>query len=201
MEKVKLVLVGVFLIAMFAGCISEKTENISKKGKMRIEFSNCYVCGACVSEFKCPTGAIETDSDRTKYQINVAKCINCGLCKTEFKCPANAFTQEADTKSPGIVKNFKISEVYDDGVAVTWDEGTDDGEYGVAYKYVIMVSKSEIIDENSEDVEGVWEILWYADEMKHGIKELTPGVLYYIGIKALDEEGNSSIVSFVTVKI
>lgn len=195
----KLFLILLSMISI-VGCVENKTEDSSKNGIMRIELSSCYNCEGCVTEFKCPRNAINSNKLKNGFEIDVSKCISCGLCKTEFKCPGNAFTQEKDITKPGLVKNFKVSEKGDGYVSLGWDGTGDDGTGGTPYKYLIIVSQQKIIDENDENLEQRIEQSGY-DEKSCKVESLEAGKSYYIGIKAVDEAGNSSVISFIKISI
>ncbi len=88
---------------------------------------------------------------------------------------------------PAQVQNVKLTSP-GNTIVVTWDKGTDQDGLVVAYK--IYYGTTSVKDENAS----------YQNEIKvdggettsFTLTNLTPGMIYYVAVTALDDEGNES---------
>ena len=71
---------------MFLGLSNRLREVIYFENTVKIDISNCTLCGICVE--KCPAQVFSWSEDGRKIEINSELCFGCGLCKLVCKCHA-----------------------------------------------------------------------------------------------------------------
>jgi len=87
-------------------------------------------------------------------------------------------------------------------INLTWTSPGDDGLEGKAYGYIVKYATFSITEENWNGATiyaQSWSPLASGSQESFLLKDLAPGVTYYIAVKTEDERGNISLISNISV--
>ncbi len=104
-----------------------------------------------------------------------------------------------DGGQPSAIKDLRVNVITDRSIKILWTATGDDGNMGASTQYDIRYSTSPIVGsedfEKAKPVDGEPEPRFSGTVQSYLVRNLSPQTIYYFAIKAIDNEGNISILS------
>lgn len=103
-----------------------------------------------------------------------------------------------DEEPPSQINNIVVSSISMNSFQLNWTAPGDDGDVGTSNSYIIKVHTEDITDENWDGIEEYEQSIIPSEagnEETLTIIELEPVTEYFVGIKAVDEAQNISLLS------